>query len=111
MSSALVNRVTILQIEVNVDEWLAWATANRIRQDVMDFIRRSPEALLRPVPREPVPFSTPRAWASLSQALDLAERAGILSEPIKAALAFGRVSANDATAFCHPESDVDTETE
>ena len=52
---------------------------------------------MRPVPREPIPFSTPRAWASLSQALDLAEAAGILHrETLARALAFGRLSPQDA---------------
>src|SRR5438105_14582717 len=35
ISSALLNRVTILQIEVNVDEWVTWAEANRVRRDVI----------------------------------------------------------------------------
>lgn len=99
ISSALLNRVTILQIEVNLDEWVAWAEANAIRRDVIDFIKNNPDSLLRPVPREPVPFSTPRAWASLSQALDLAEKAGILNGPIAKALAHGRVSRDDAGEF------------
>ena len=99
ISSALLNRVTILQIEVNLDEWVAWAEANRIRADVITFLKDNPDALLRPVPREPVPFSTPRAWASLAQAIDLAEKAGILNESIAKALAHGRVSAEDAGSF------------
>jgi hypothetical protein len=59
-----------------------------------------PEALLRPVPLEPVPFSTPRAWAMLSEALDLAERANVLDREVRRALVFGRVSAEDAAMFC-----------
>src|SRR5262249_30632546 len=55
---------------------------------------------LRPVPSQPEPFSTPRAWASLSEALDLAEKAGLLTPDIRRALAFGRVSPQDAGAFC-----------
>jgi hypothetical protein len=55
---------------------------------------------MRPVPSEPVPFSTPRAWALLSRALDLAEGAGILNRETRRALAFGRVSAEDAAVFC-----------
>src|SRR5438105_13231256 len=35
ISSALVNRVIVLQIEVNVDEWVTWAEANRVRRDVI----------------------------------------------------------------------------
>jgi hypothetical protein len=59
-----------------------------------------PDALMRPVPSEPVPFSTPRAWTLLSRALDLAEGAGILTRETRRALAFGRVSAEDAAVFC-----------
>lgn len=99
ISSALLNRVTILQIEVDLGEWTAWAQQNSVRMDIIDFVGANEGSLLRPVPREPVPFSTPRAWASLSRALDLAEKAGILSEPIAKALAHGRVSAEDASAF------------
>jgi hypothetical protein len=99
ISSALINRVLILQIRIDVPEWLAWARSNGVRPDVVAFIEEQPGALLRQVPRDPVPFSTPRAWASLSRALDLAERGGILSDALTWALARGRVSAEDAQAF------------
>ena len=100
LSSALVNRVTILQVRVDVQEWLDWATANRVRADVLNFISYMPDALMRPVPAEPQPFSTPRAWTHLSRGLDLAEAGGILNRELRRALAFGRVSAEDAAVFC-----------
>src|SRR5690242_9687644 len=37
ISSALVNRVTILQIQVNLDEWMAWARDNQIREEILSF--------------------------------------------------------------------------
>src|SRR5262245_40837939 len=77
LSSALINRVFMLQVRVDVKEWLIWAQATGIAQDILAFIAFMPEALMRPVPIEPVPFSTPRAWASLSTALQLAEKAGV----------------------------------
>jgi hypothetical protein len=52
------------------------------------------------VPADPQPFSTPRAWTLLSRGLDLAESAGILTRDLRRALAFGRVSAEDAAVFC-----------
>jgi hypothetical protein len=55
---------------------------------------------MRPVPADPVPFSTPRAWSLLSRALDMAEKGGILSADLRRALAFGRLSAEDAAVFC-----------
>ncbi len=99
ISSALINRVLILHIRIDVPEWLTWAQANGVRADVRAFIENKPEALLRPVPRQATPFSTPRAWASLSRALDLAERGGILTPSLSRALAMGRVSPEDAEAF------------
>lgn len=100
MSSALVNRVTILHLRVDGEEWQAWAVKNGIRADIRNFVSHMPDALMRPVPNEPVPFSTPRAWALLSRALDLAEGSGVLNRDTRRALAFGRVSAEDAAVFC-----------
>jgi hypothetical protein len=99
ISSALVNRVLILNIRIDVGEWLAWAEKNGVRADVRRFIGGWPDALLRPVPERSEPFSTPRAWASLSRALDLVQQRGRLTAPLVRALAAGRVSGPDAHAF------------
>ena len=79
LSSALVNRVSILNVRVDGQEWLDWATANGVRADVLNFVSYMPDALMRPVPADPQPFSTPRAWTLLSRGLDLAESGGILT--------------------------------
>jgi hypothetical protein len=100
LSSALVNRVIILNVRVDYREWLIWAKEAGVRQEILAFITFLPHSLMRPVPAASVPFSTPRAWASLSTALNLAEREGILAPPILRALAFGRLSAEDAAIFC-----------
>jgi hypothetical protein len=100
MSSALVNRVTILQLRVDMDEWLAWGQRSGVRPEILSFIRTVPDALMRPVPADPVPFSTPRAWALLSRALDMAQASGVLTRETRRALAFGRLSPEDAAVFC-----------
>jgi hypothetical protein len=100
LSSALVNRVFVIHVRVDNREWLTWAAANGVRAEVQGFIAFLPEALMRVVPSEPLPFSTPRGWAFLSKALDRAEAAGILDHGVRRALAFGRVSAEDAAVFC-----------
>ena len=100
LSAALVNRVTILNVRVDTNEWLQWAKLNRIRSEVLAFVSLMPEVLMRPVPTNPVPFSTPRSWAQLSRAMDLAEQAGILDRETRRALAFGRLTAADAALFC-----------
>src|SRR6516165_1378624 len=100
MSSALVNRVTILQLRIDTVEWLAWAQRTGIRNEIRRFVTAIPDALMRPVPAEPVPFSTPRAWALLSRAFDMAQRSGLLNNETRRALAFGRLSPEDAVVFC-----------
>jgi MoxR-like ATPase len=100
LSAALVNRLFLLQVRVDPEEWFHWAEAQKVREEVVSFLRHVPEALMRPVPVEPVPFSTPRAWAMLGDALDLAERGDLLTPAIRRALAFGRVSPEDAAMFC-----------
>ncbi len=100
MSSALVNRVTILQIRHDVEEWLAWAQRSGVRREIRSFINTVPDALMRDVPADPVPFSTPRSWSLLSRALDMADKAGILTDETRQALAYGRLSPEDAAVFC-----------
>src|SRR5213078_1040302 len=65
LSSALVNRVIMLHVRVDVGEWLAWGRDQQIRAEVLQFIEAHPERLYRSAPDKPAPFSTPRAWASL----------------------------------------------
>ena len=100
LSSALINRVFILNVDVDVKQWLSWAMSHHVRSEILSFISFMPDALMRDGAKTPIPFSTPRAWVSLSHALDLAEFQGILSPFIRRALAFGRVSASDAAIFC-----------
>lgn len=100
MSSALVNRVFVVPVRVDLPEWMAWAAGAGIRSEVRGFLRFVPPALQRPVPPDPAPFSTPRAWAMLSRDLDLAEAAGRLTTDGRRALAFGRLSPHDAGLFC-----------
>jgi hypothetical protein len=100
LSSALVNRVFVVPVRVDLDEWFAWAEKAGIRPEIRGFIRFVPMALQRPVPVDPVPFSTPRAWAMLSRDIDLAQKDGKLTTEERRALAFGRVTPHDAGLFC-----------
>src|SRR4051794_35826917 len=100
MSSALVNRVFVLPVRVDLDEWLAWGELNGVRPEGRSFVRSVPGALQRPLPADPVPFSTPRAWTLLSRDLHLAEAAGRLTTDERRALCFGRLTPHDAGLFC-----------
>ena len=110
LSSALINRVFILHVRVDLKEWVDWAEKEKIRSEIIAFIRLFPKSLMREVPSEPIPFSTPRAWASLSKALDLAEKSNLINnkndKAIRRALAFGRLSADDAQIFTCMEKEL-----
>jgi hypothetical protein len=116
ISSALVNRVLVLNVRVDVGEWTRWATGHGVRPEIIHFIGESPDALNRPVPLEPVPFSTPRSWTLLSDALSelitpdppldgdgsMATRPTLkLDVAMCRAIAAGRVSAEDALRFAN----------
>lgn len=100
MSSALVNRLFIVNVAPTVEEWIGWAERNDVREDVRAFILCNHDALIRASRDDDAPFSTPRAWASLSNALDCIEDAGMLTEDMRRALAHGRVSPEDADQYC-----------
>ncbi len=100
MSSALCNRVAMLHVRADVKEWLVWAEANGVRAEVRAFIHFMPEALVRPIPAGPEPFSTPRSWTLLARALDLCDQSPSVSESDRRALVYGRLTAQDAAVFC-----------
>ena len=99
LSTALVNRVIILNVKVSFQEWVVWARQNGIRNDILSFLLCSPESLQRSTPNAPQPFSTPRSWTQLSNAMTMMENAGALDDVTLDALAHGSISIEDATAF------------
>jgi len=105
MSSALLNRLFVIHVVPTVDEWLTWAGAHGVRADVRAYVQMNPDALLRTPDAEDGQFSSPRAWASLSQAIGRLEAAGDLDDTMLRAITHGRVSPEDADRFCEFVSD------
>ena len=70
MPSALVNRMVHVHLKASHREWLVWAQGNGIHPWVLDYVRSRPTQLATEVPptREE-PFSTPRSWHAVSDAL------------------------------------------
>jgi hypothetical protein len=69
MSSALVNRLVVVGLRADAGEWLAWAVARGLHPWILEYIRERPDHLTAPPPKSPGPFSTPRSWHALSDAL------------------------------------------
>jgi hypothetical protein len=97
MSSALINRMIHVHLKVSSREWLEWAFGSGIHPLVLDYIQNRPDHLWREPPKHEEPFSSPRAWHMLSDALhEYGER---LTEDIIEVLAFGTVSPQHAGQF------------
>jgi len=69
MSSALLNRMVHVHLKVSHRDWLEWAGANAIHPLVLEYIQNRPDHLWSQPPKHEEPFSTPRAWHMLSDAL------------------------------------------
>ncbi|MFZ4072037.1 MAG: AAA family ATPase [Caulobacterales bacterium] len=68
LSSALINRMIHVQLRADAADWLTWAQTAELDPLIIDYIRLRPDQLWAKPPKHEEPFSTPRAWAFLSQA-------------------------------------------
>jgi hypothetical protein len=69
MSSALINRMFHVELVASHRAWLDWAGKNDIHPWILEYIGIRPDHLWRQPPKTEEPFSTPRAWHMLSDAL------------------------------------------
>jgi hypothetical protein len=69
MSSALINRMFHVEMTASHRDWLEWAGASGIHPHILEYIGLRPDHLWRQPPKTEEPFSTPRSWHLLSDAL------------------------------------------
>lgn len=69
MSSALINRMFHVELTASPRLWLEWAAQNNIHPYIYDYISSRPDHLWSKPPKSEEPFSTPRAWHMLSDAI------------------------------------------
>jgi len=70
MSSALINRMFHVELIASHRDWLDWAYQNNIHPYVTEYIGLRPDHLWRQPPKTEEPFSSPRSWHMLSDALN-----------------------------------------
>jgi hypothetical protein len=97
MSSALLNRMVHVHLKATARDWLEWAEQREIHHLILDYIRLRPDHLWSQPPKHEEPFSTPRSWHMLSDALH--EYGDRLSDDWLEVLAFGCLSPVHATQF------------
>ncbi len=70
MPAPLANRFSHYELDVNLDDWVAWAYANTIDERLIAFLRFRPELLFEFDPaHNPVAFPSPRSWEFAHRAL------------------------------------------
>lgn len=97
MPTALVNRLVHVQLKVSPREWLEWAAQNGIHPMVLEYVGNRPDHLWSQPPKTEEPFSTPRSWHMLSDALH--EYGDRLTDTWLEVLAYGCLSPSHAGQF------------
>lgn len=97
MSSALINRMVHVQLRASHRDWLAWAENEEIHPWVTDYLKVRPDHLWSKPPKHEAPFSTPRGWHMLSDALKQYDAS--IPENVIEILAFGCLSPVHAGQF------------
>ncbi|MDE7064625.1 MAG: MoxR family ATPase, partial [Desulfovibrionaceae bacterium] len=100
MSSALINRMFHVQMTANTDQWLTWAYENHLHPWVIEYITQRPDHLFSEPPKNEEPYSTPRSWHMLSDALvEYGAGDNKLPESVLRVLAYGCISPQHTGMF------------
>lgn len=100
MSSALINRMFHVQLKADPNEWLTWAYENELHPWITDYITQRPDHLFSEPPKTEEPYSTPRSWHMLSDALqEFNAGKNELSEATLRMITYGCISAKHAGMF------------
>jgi hypothetical protein len=70
MPAPLANRFSHYEVDLNLDDWVAWAYQHQIDERIIGFLRFRPEQLFKfDAAHNPVAFPTPRSWEFAHRAL------------------------------------------
>ena len=100
MSTALINRMFHVQLVADPNQWIEWAYEHSLHPWVIDYITERPDHLFSEPPKTEEPYSTPRSWHMLSDALrEYGAGEKELPEKLLKVLAYGSVSSAHAGMF------------
>ncbi len=70
MPAPLANRFSHFEVDINLDDWVAWAYANGLDERVIAFLKFRPDLIFDFDPtHNPVAFPSPRSWEFAHRAL------------------------------------------
>ena len=101
MSSALANRFCHVEIDPNLEGWIAWAQARGLHPAVLGFLRFKPTAFLDMGGNLERGWPSPRSWERAAHELSLAERTKLDEGTLRVVLAglLGPGAAHELLAF------------
>lgn len=100
MSSALINRMFHVELKADSKQWLSWAYEEGIHPAIINYITERPDHLFSEPPKTEEPYSTPRSWHMLSDALhEYGFGKKEVSEATLKMIAYGSISAKHAGMF------------
>ena len=99
MPAPLANRFTHYEVEVHLDDWVAWAHACGMDERLVGFLRFRPDLLFHFDPaHDPVAFPSPRSWEFAHRALHKFDRLpGLLLDSLRACV--GMAAAVEFKAY------------
>ena len=106
MPAPLANRFSHYQLDVNLDDWAAWAYKNKIDERIIGFLRYRPEHLFEFDPaHNPVAFPSPRTWEFVHRALQKFDNDLVLFRQAASACV-GEVAGVEITTFVEHMADL-----
>jgi len=99
MPAPLANRFSHFDVDINLDDWVAWAYAHDIDERVIAFLRFRPDLLFDFDPaHNPVAFPSPRSWEFAHRALQkFMDHQELLSGSLQACV--GQAAGIELSAF------------
>ncbi|MGH1539840.1 MAG: AAA family ATPase [Arenicella sp.] len=98
ISSALINRMAHVELRASAADWLNWAGQAGIHTLINDYIRLRPDHLWSKPQKHEEPFSTPRSWHILSDAMTSYGKQGLTEQAVNV-LASGLLTPAHARQF------------
>lgn len=100
MSSALINRMFHVQLKADPNQWINWAYEEGLHPWVINYITQRPDHLFSEPPKTEEPYSTPRSWHMLSDALkEYHVGSNAISDAMLKMITYGCISASHAGMF------------
>ncbi|OUV62815.1 MAG: ATPase [Gammaproteobacteria bacterium TMED119] len=99
MPAPLANRFSHYAVDVNLDDWVAWAYANQIDDRIIAFLRFRPDLIFEfDAAQNPMAFPTPRSWEYTHRALSkFVQHNDVLLETLQACV--GPAAGVELNAF------------